>query len=347
MSSFQIPRLSHPSGELSFSPRTPWLAPLAGYSDLAFRLLCRSYGACVCTTEMISAKGLIYENTGTLKLLASSPEDSPLIVQLFGAEAEFLGEAVKRLKEAGYRYFDLNIGCSVPKVMRQMAGAAMLTSPKNILACAEAMIGYAGKGNVGFKLRLSPNESIPQWELPLALAELGAGWITLHPRYAKQYFHGKADWSQLAALRKKLPIPLVASGDLLSAYDGIRCLKETLCHTLMYARGALRNPAIFSDHCRLIQGLPLLPRKSSDLSLLLCSYLNLVKRHANGRDQTKRMRGILASFVKNLPNAREIRVRLCQAQVWEELFDIIETMIPKDTLIEEEKKDSLSEQYIP
>ena len=98
----------------------PWLAPLAGYSDLPFRLLCREYGAAVCVTEMVSAKGLVYESPGTNELLMSLSEDQPLVVQLFGAEASFLGRAVTLLREAGYGWFDLNMGCSVSKVLRDV-----------------------------------------------------------------------------------------------------------------------------------------------------------------------------------------------------------------------------------
>lgn len=119
---------------LPFGPDRPWLAPLAGYSDLPFRLLCREYGAAVCVTEMVSAKGLLYGSPGTADLLATLPEDQPLVVQLFGAQASFLQQAVEVLREAGFGWFDLNMGCSVPKVMRQGAGAAMLAT--RTISCA-------------------------------------------------------------------------------------------------------------------------------------------------------------------------------------------------------------------
>ena len=119
-----LPRCPANPDHLPFGRDKPWLAPLAGYSDLPFRLLCREYGAAVCVTEMVSAKGLVYQSPGTNDLLVSLPEDQPLVVQLFGAEADFLRRAVALLREAGYGWFDLNMGCSVPKVLRQGAGAA-------------------------------------------------------------------------------------------------------------------------------------------------------------------------------------------------------------------------------
>ena len=149
-----LPRCPANPESLPFGPDKPWLAPLAGYSDLPFRLLCREYGAAVCVTEMVSAKGLVYQSPGTNDLLASLPEDQPLVVQLFGAEADFLRRAVALLREAGYGWFDLNMGCSVPKVLRQGAGAAMLGDVENSLVVAKAMLEEAGTGRVGFKLRL-------------------------------------------------------------------------------------------------------------------------------------------------------------------------------------------------
>ena len=156
-----LPRCPANPGHLPFGRDKPWLAPLAGYSDLPFRLLCREYGAAVCVTEMVSAKGLVYQSPGTNDLLVSLPEDQPLVVQLFGAEADFLRRAVGLLREAGYGWFDLNMGCSVPKVLRQGAGAAMLGDLQNSLAVAEAMLKEAGPGRVGFKLRLGLDDARP------------------------------------------------------------------------------------------------------------------------------------------------------------------------------------------
>ncbi|MBQ7618093.1 MAG: tRNA-dihydrouridine synthase family protein, partial [Desulfovibrio sp.] len=154
-----IPPAPPSNKELPFSANTPWLAPLAGYSDLPFRLLCREHGAACCTTEMVSAKGLIYQSKGTYRLLQSVPEDQPLIVQLFGSEPADLEQATALLTCAGYKYFDLNLGCSVPKVMRQSAGAGLLQNPAKVLDCARAMLNVAGQGRVGFKLRLGVEQN--------------------------------------------------------------------------------------------------------------------------------------------------------------------------------------------
>ncbi|MBQ9537411.1 MAG: tRNA-dihydrouridine synthase family protein [Desulfovibrionaceae bacterium] len=321
----QITYTQHNTSALPFTKDAPWLAPMAGYSDLAFRLLARSYGAACCCTEMISAKGLIYQSKGTWPLLKTTPSDTPLIVQLFGAEPEFLAASVSLLREKGYSYFDLNVGCSVPKVMRQNAGAALLSNPQVLLDCASAMIKSAEPGHVGFKLRLGLDAQHPCPDIALSLEDLGAGWITLHPRYAKQYFKGTADLTKLTSLAKRIRIPLVASGDLFTAEQGVQCLSITNCNTVMYARGALRNPQIFQEHKALLNATPL-PEKN--LRELLCQYLHFVELAYPDRDQTKRMRGILAALVHGEPRAKEIRRALCQVEEWSKLYTLIDQFFP-------------------
>ena len=171
---------------LPFTPHEPWLAPLAGYSDLAFRLLCRERGAAICCTEMISAKGLLYDGPGTRDLVRSHPLDTPLVAQLFGSEPEILARAAERLLTAGFTLLDLNMGCSVRKVIRTGAGAALLQDIPKALAAAKALVSVAGLGRVGFKLRLGRQRGEESWRtLAPVLAEAGAAWISLHPRYAE------------------------------------------------------------------------------------------------------------------------------------------------------------------
>ena len=306
-----------------FGPDAPWLAPLAGYSDLPFRLLCREYGAAVCVTEMVSAKGLVYHSPGTADLLRTLPEDQPLVVQLFGAEAAFLGQAVSLLRAAGYGWFDLNMGCSVPKVLKQKAGAAMLGDVENALTVARAMIAAAEPGHVGFKLRLGLDDSRPVWrDLALRLQDAGAGWLTLHPRTARQGFGGVADPSALAELVRRLSIPVIASGDLFSAHDGISRIRATGAHTVMYARGALHNPAIFHDHAELLAGREPIPADPARLAALIALHMALIRRFASPAHPDAavwKMRSVVPRYVKHLPGAKAIRLALCRCHSWEEV----------------------------
>lgn len=307
---------------LPFSPDTPWLAPLAGWSDLPFRLLCREAGASVCCTEMISAKGLIYKSPGTAELLATVPDDTPLVAQLFGAEASFMEEAVYRLQERGFQWFDCNMGCSVPKVTRTGAGAAMCRDLDNALQVGEALIRAAGKGHVGFKLRLGWDASGPDAEtwriLAPELAGLGAGWLTLHPRTAKQGFSGSARHSALKELKALVSIPVVASGDLMCAEDGIRCLRETGVDTVMYARGALRDPGIFTAHRILWNGG--IPEKASVSAILerIRHHAHLATKLTSERAALLKMRTIVPRYVHDIEGVKQLRLDVIACRNWED-----------------------------
>ena len=329
---FQLPTCPSNPDTLPIGPQYPWLAPLAGYSDLPFRLLCREYGAAVCVTEMVSAKGLVYESPGTNELLMTLPEDQPLVVQLFGAEAYFLGRAVELLREAGFGWFDLNMGCSVSKVLRQGAGAAMLGDTENILVVARAMIEAAGRGRVGFKLRLGLDDTRPVLpDLALRLEDAGAGWLTLHPRTARQGFGGTAQWEAIASLAQLLSIPLLASGDLFTAADGIACLESTGASGLMYARGAMHNPAIFAEHASLLAGSPVEQADGPRLRAMISRHLQLARAHCPGKAALWKMRSVVPRYVRTLPGARALRQELCHCNDWEELDTLLDTYLGSPT----------------
>lgn len=314
---------------LQFGRAHPWLAPLAGYSDLPFRLLCREMGASVCVTEMISAKGLLYCSPGTGELLANTAADKPLVVQLFGAEPTDMANAVTVLGNAGYPYYDVNLGCSVPKVMRQGAGSALLGTPEKCLEIAQAMFLAAReigiKCKIGFKMRLgkTPQTRVLP-DLALRLEDLGAAWICLHPRYANQGFTGNAAWSEFERLATRLSIPLIASGDMFCAGDGIRCLKETGATTIMYARGALRNPAIFRNHLRLLEEKKTSPLDNRELGRIIRRHVELIAAHASEEKAIFGLKFIVPRYVKDSPKARLIRNRLCGCGSMEDFEEIMQ-----------------------
>lgn len=318
-----------PFAPLPFQASTPWLAPLAGWSDLPFRLLCRELGAAVCCTEMISAKGFVYNSPGTRELLNTLPEDNPLVLQLFGAEAPFMAEAALRLKERGFIWFDCNMGCSVPKVTRTGAGAALCRDVDNALRVAEALIGAAGPGRAGFKLRLGWDAAAAgTWKtLARELEVRGAGWLTLHPRTARQGFTGQADWQALRELKTLVRIPVVASGDLLSAEDGLRCLAETGADTVMYARGALRDPAIFTSHARLLQGLAPSRPDAATLKARILRHAELARTYSSDRAALLKMRTIVPRYVHDLPGSRALRLAVIACRNWDDFSRALDSCL--------------------
>ncbi len=309
---------------LPFSPEKPWLAPLAGFSDLPFRLLCRAHGAAVACTEMVSAKGLVYNSKGTGELLRTIAADAPLVVQLFGSEPDIMREAMERLVP-DFHWFDLNMGCSVPKVVKTGCGAAMLREPENALRVAKAMIEVAGAGRVGFKLRLGYEKTDRCFlYLAKALEDLGAGWITLHPRTARDGFSGVADWDALGALSRTVSIPVIASGDLLTATHAVKCLERTGVSSVMFARGALNNPAVFRELSCLLSGVAPKPPGVRALLDLIRAHMRLARAYAPEHAALLKMRTFVPRYVRHLPGVRHVRQRLTQCRSWEELDDILE-----------------------
>lgn len=350
---------------LTFDAARPWLAPLAGYTDLPFRMLCREYGASVCCTEMVSAKGLMYKSPGTQDLLRTVPEDTSLVVQLFGSEAPFVVQAMEQLQGQGFRYFDLNMGCSVPKVTRTGSGAAMLKDVDNALRLARAMVRAGGEGRVGFKFRLGWDAQSAVWEdLGPALQDCGAAWLTLHPRYARQGFGGTAHWPALAGLCRRVTIPVIGSGDIFTACDGVRCIEETGVNTVMYARGAMQDPAVFASHAALwaarhpqngpsplAEGAQLTAGASTalpDISgpcpqvhsraalrAMIARHAELALLHGCERSALFKMRTFVPRYVHHLPGVRALRQGLSTCTDWAGLNALLDTFL-LDTLGEEE-----------
>lgn len=330
--SFSIPQ-AQSSAMPFFKPDAPWLAPLAGYSDLPFRLLCREHGAAVCETEMISAKGLLYGSSGTTRLLHSTPADTPLVAQLFGGEPESMGEALLTLRRHGYTAFDCNMGCPVRKVMRQKAGSALMADPGLAIAIAKAMLKAAaatGPGlpettpaMVGFKLRLGPNAQCSALDLGRKLEDMGAGWLCLHPRTASDGFGGHARWQETARLVEAVRIPVIASGDLHEAADGIACLAQTGAATVMYARGALRNPLIFSQHKAIrAGGSPAAPDHAATLALIR-RHIELTRQTDGTGQAFRKIRSIIPRYGRRLAGVSQLRQALSVCESWEALEEAL------------------------
>lgn len=337
---FQIPpRLPGDAGALTFAA-APWLAPLAGYSDLPFRLLCREYGARVCETEMVSSRGLVYETQGTGKLLRSVAADRPLVVQLFGGDPSCMAEAVLRLRGLGYDAFDCNMGCPVRKVMKQKAGAALMGEPALALEIAQAMLAAAraegenlphGQAVVGFKLRLDPERRTSFIvDFGRRLEDMGASWLCLHPRTARDGFGGEADWREIEALAAAVAIPVIASGDLASAEAALACLRETGAATVMYARGSLRNPRIFSQHLALLAGNGAEPLSRQALREMVRRHVELARQYCGDRQAFVKMRSIIPRYVRDFAGVNVLRQRLCQCTAWDELDRALDEFLDRD-----------------
>lgn len=315
-----------PAPTLPFSPAAPWLAPMAGFTDLAFRLLCRENGAAAAVTEMISAKGLFFGSPGTARLIDTCPQDAPLVAQIFGAEPDYAARAVAWLADRGFAHFDLNAGCPVPKVAKSGAGAALLDDPARLVAVTRAMAEAAraalpgGRPMIGVKLRLGVRPPArPVYDVAPELVAAGADWLTLHPRFAVQGYSGRSDWTAIAEMVRAVPIPVLASGDLWTAEDAAACLEQTGAAGVMFARGALADPRVFDRLRALVAGRPLPPATGADMARLIRRHAELVRATDPSPRGLLKMRTAVPRYLRGLCGSRALRAAMCRCTSWEDV----------------------------
>jgi len=229
-----------------------FLAPMAGITDLPFRLLVRSFGSSLCFTEMVSANGLVRRTHKSYEYLASSPDDSPLGVQLFGADPDMLSEAAVIVTELGAALIDINAGCPVKKVVKTGAGAALMRDP----AAFASVIGSVRRATslpLTAKIRAGwGHDELNALEIAKIAEDCGADALSLHPRTVKQGFSGASDWGLISRAKQHVGIPVIGSGDIRKPEDAMSLMRQTGCDGVMIGRGALGNPWIFKGITALI-----------------------------------------------------------------------------------------------
>jgi len=283
------------------------LAPLAGITNLPFRIMAKEAGCGLVCSEMISSHGLVYRSGKTEKMLDSTPEEKPLSVQLFGAKPDILAEAAAIVESSGADIVDINFGCSVRKVLRTGSGAALMRTPdlaEDLLKAVRRTIRLP----LTIKIRSGWDPSGAQALNISEIAEsCGVDAITVHPRTAGQLFSGRADWSIIAAVQKKVSIPVIGNGDIRSGNDAVRMLAETGCDAVMIGRKAIGNPAIFSRVLAQINGDEVAAEDISRRFDLMIRYLQASVEYIGEEQACRMMRSRLGWFTKGLHKSSHFR----------------------------------------
>ena len=321
------------------------LAPMAGATDHAFRTVCKSFGAEYLVSEMVCAKALCYEQkikksitaspSKTAPLAAIREGELPMAVQIFGSEPSFMAEAAKMIAENSYRgttslfaptAIDINMGCPVPKVVSNGEGSALLKNPDLASEIVEAVV-KAVDIPVTVKIRIGwDKNSINAVEMAKRLEAAGAALVCVHGRTREQQYAPYADWTQIAAVKKAVNIPVIGNGDIFTPDDALKMINETECDGIMIGRGALGNPWIFENTVNLFEGRPTREISQNEVIDVALSHLRLMIEDKGERAGVAESRKHLGWYMKGLRGAAELRNRINTAATLEELTELLLTL---------------------
>lgn len=300
------------------------LAPMAGVTDLPFRLLCKEQGAGLLCMEMVSAKGIMYNNKNTKFLLTIDERERPVSLQLFGSDADIISEQAKRIEELPFDILDINMGCPVPKIVNNGDGSALM---KNPLLAGEIIekTARAIQKPVTVKIRKGfDEEHINAVEMAHIAQESGAAAIAVHGRTREQYYSGKADWEIIRKVKEAVKIPVIGNGDVWTPQDAIDMRKQTGCDGVMIGRGAQGNPWIFKQILHYEQTGELLEKPSpQEVTEMILRHAKMQMEFKGEYTGMREIRKHAAWYTAGYKNSAKLRGKINETETYEELKELL------------------------